>query len=289
MSLCESETENISNFFDDVLSKITNEDATDLRRMIKKFDQHVKRMKKNLSKVLARKTDENPRLNIDHVIENPNNNTDEENKEKRRKDAFYRRTVKVTRFEKIDDSPSAVNRCLNNLQQANLKFMFDSCEKFFIDSNSNIRLTYASRRQAIQILLEAKRTVRHLSNCHVNIECLVPPDKVDMKLKIKKKAMELKKEGLFRSFNIYESKSLGEWKMKLRVRRLGLAPNNVEDLFTSYSDECHGLFASFDDKTYFSFGEIFSNPSPPQPMTISDMERKFDALMNYMQRGFSDI
>ena len=39
MSLCESETENISNLFDDVLSKITNEDATDLRRMIKKFDQ----------------------------------------------------------------------------------------------------------------------------------------------------------------------------------------------------------------------------------------------------------
>ena len=55
MSLCESETENISNLFDDVLSKITNETATDLRRMIKKFDQQVKRMKKNLSKLLARK------------------------------------------------------------------------------------------------------------------------------------------------------------------------------------------------------------------------------------------
>ena len=127
MSLCESETENISNLFDDVLSKITNEDATDLRRMIKKFDQQVKRMKKNLSKVLARKTDENPRLN-NNPVENPTHNTDEENKEKRRKDAFYRRTVQVSRFEKVDDSSSAVQRCLNNLQQANLKFMFDSCE-----------------------------------------------------------------------------------------------------------------------------------------------------------------
>ena len=245
MSIIESETQNISSFFDSVLSKITDEDAADIRRMMKNFNQQVNRMKKKLSDVLALKTEDTSALNHEYTVENTTHK-EEENEEKKKKDAYYRRTVQVSRFETVDKSSSAVKRCLNNLKQANLKFMFDSCEKFFIDKNNNIRLTYSSRRQAIQMLLEAKRVLRNLSPCQVNIECLIPPDKIDMMIKLKKRAMDMKKEGLFENFNIFETKWMGEWVMKLRVR----GPMGFKVLWASYV---------LDDQNYFNIREIFNN------------------------------
>ena len=123
----------------------------------------------------------------------------------------------MTNLRGSSQSGSYYNRCVLTLQKWNMQSLLNLSESFFVSPNGDIKLRFPNQRTALKMLFEAKRVVRSIPNCNVNVELLVSPFNVLKKMKMKKVAHHLKEEGLISSFQVIETKVSNEWAIKLRV------------------------------------------------------------------------
>ena len=93
---------------------------------------------------------------------------------------------------------------MKNLREHKLGMLME-CSKFYVCENGNVRFTYNTRREAIQMLIDAKATVRH-SRSTIVFVLMVPPSSLNLKYKIQEYGRQLKSQGFVQSYETLESR-----------------------------------------------------------------------------------
>ena len=137
---------------------------------------------------------------------------------KREREGYFRRTILVRRLIRPNEENrnlSYFSLIMKNLREHKLGMLME-CSKFYVCENGNVRFTYNTRREAIQMLIDAKATVRH-SRSTIVFVLMVPPSSLNLKYKIQEYGRQLKSQGFVQSYETLESRESGEWRINLRV------------------------------------------------------------------------
>ena len=137
---------------------------------------------------------------------------------KREREGYFRRTILVRRLIRPNEENrnlSYFSLIMKNLREHKLEMLME-CSKFYVCENGNVRFTYNTRREAIQMLIDAKATVRH-SRSTIVFVLMVPPSSLNLKYKIQEYGRQLKSQGFVQSYETLESRESGEWRINLRV------------------------------------------------------------------------
>ena len=115
-------------------------------------------------------------------------------------------------------------KIFKNLKECSLEFLMRYRTKFYDLENGSVHFTFSNRGEAICWLIEARRTAQQLHQhwCqlgrnNIQIELMVPSNSVVMKYRIQNYGRRLKMDRSISSYQLFETKQDGEWKMQLKI------------------------------------------------------------------------
>ena len=137
-------------------------------------------------------------------------------------DDYYRRTLLISKMGYKSEEKSYYKRCVETLESCGLSSLFLSCDKFYVTTKGDIRLTYPTRGECVLMLLQGKRSLQRKCSeirrdIKASIEIMCPKSELETKLKLKKLGRMYKKDGKIQSYDVVQQKIQGVYVLKLRV------------------------------------------------------------------------
>ena len=135
---------------------------------------------------------------------------------KKSEDDYFRRTLLFSKMKfKHEESyynfkheESYYKTCIQVLKYYNLMSLFDRCEKFYVTQKGDIRLTFATRRECIFMLLQAKRTLQkeYKWGSKISVEIMCPRAELKKKMRLKYLGRQGKEQGKIHSYDVIQKK-----------------------------------------------------------------------------------
>ena len=151
---------------------------------------------------------------------------------KKSEDDYFRRTLLFSKMKfKHEESyynfkheESYYKTCIQVLKYYNLMSLFDRCEKFYVTQKGDIRLTFATRRECIFMLLQAKRTLQkeYKWGSKISVEIMCPRAELKKKMRLKYLGRQGKEQGKIHSYDVIQKKVQGFFVLKLRIYKRGV-------------------------------------------------------------------
>ena len=137
-------------------------------------------------------------------------------------DDYYRRTLLISKMGYKSEGDSYYKKCVETLKTCGLISIFESCDKFYVTSKGDIRLTYPTRRECVYMLLQAKRILQNKCSeirrdVKASVEIMCPRSEIASKMKIKQLGRMYKKAGKIQSYDVVQQKIQGVYVLKLRI------------------------------------------------------------------------
>ena len=143
---------------------------------------------------------------------------------KKSEDDYFRRTLLLSKMEFRHEESSYYKTCIKVLKNHNLISLFDNCEKFYVTQKGDIRLTFATRRECIHMLLQAKRILQHdyRRGVKISVEIMCPRAELKKKMRLKSLGRRAKEQGKIHSYDVVQTKEQGNFVLKLRIYKRGV-------------------------------------------------------------------
>ena len=119
---------------------------------------------------------------------------------------YWKCTLMVSRLRRNGRQSDDYRQVKASLRDANLAFLIDGCDRYFVTKNNNIRITFKDQSEARQQCTEAKRTLRYYNNRHVRVNIMVPPEDVNKKNVLLRLGKELKRSGECQNFEVVSAR-----------------------------------------------------------------------------------
>ena len=103
------------------------------------------------------------------------------------------------------------------LERNGLEFAWDHCKEYYITNSGNVRLTFESRPECVNIFIDMKKTLAR-RNSRLALDRLVPPRMQDAKLRLLRKGRQMKMNNIIANYDIVEKDGSPVLKIWSRAR-----------------------------------------------------------------------